>query len=497
MAYIKNVGGNMFVEIKDTDLTVAGKYHEKSGTIFQQGSKSLEINSSQNIYSHGHGEKIALQKDSNKILKKFSVNFRRPKDYEGEYGFDWLREEYIYPIIIVTHDNVGKPINIPRPLCNSSINNLKLEYLKDVQNPIKPYGVDYYPAWLSIFPHTNNQQFPHGSSMHASGVSLDLQFDELETMVDDKTEIILESSNPLLTVSPNKFFISEVFKNKKKSRKTNKVINYYDLKKQVNIKCKGGALTKHEQIRVFAKLNDKKVEVGKLMVYKNNVIPKAEFVVVNVITSKSGGKAKLRHDYQHLLAKQSFNQAMIRAQVSADEVFDLTSIQSKPDVNDFLKKCNTMNSENIKKNFELLYNKYGKNKFSGGINSSNNKKTYLFGTTLSPGLVNGSCSQKSNGAWGNFYVVYKGGLLDNNTVVHECAHSLSLPHVFETAGTIKHTFFHGYTDNVMDYTWQKGLPTGTGSFYKSADNVYFGKMFAFFKWQWDILRNDESLITNY
>jgi uncharacterized repeat protein (TIGR01451 family) len=70
MAYIKNVGGNMFVEVKGNDLTIAGKYHEKSGTIFQQGSKSLEINSSHNIYSHGHGEKEEPknQRDKNALV---------------------------------------------------------------------------------------------------------------------------------------------------------------------------------------------------------------------------------------------------------------------------------------------------------------------------------------------------------------------------------------------------------------------------------------------
>lgn len=38
-------------------------------------------------------------------LRKFTVHFRRPYNigratnrYNGEFGFDWLRDEYIYPI---------------------------------------------------------------------------------------------------------------------------------------------------------------------------------------------------------------------------------------------------------------------------------------------------------------------------------------------------------------------------------------------------------------
>jgi hypothetical protein len=72
MAYITNVGGDRFVEVKDTDLTVAGRLHEKSGTMLEQGSKSLEINSSQNIYSDGNGEKkderLALTSTKGKTL---------------------------------------------------------------------------------------------------------------------------------------------------------------------------------------------------------------------------------------------------------------------------------------------------------------------------------------------------------------------------------------------------------------------------------------------
>ena len=32
-------------------------------------------------------------------LPKFLVQFRRPDDYRGEFGFNWIRDEYIYPIV--------------------------------------------------------------------------------------------------------------------------------------------------------------------------------------------------------------------------------------------------------------------------------------------------------------------------------------------------------------------------------------------------------------
>lgn len=81
------------------------------------------------------------------------------------------------------------------------------------------------------------------------------------------------------------------------------------------------------------------------------------------------------------------------------------------------------------------------------------------------------------------------------TVLHECAHSFSLTHIFQEAtarSTIKSPFIFqkGFTDNIMDYVNQVGVP----------DRNPFEKndmMNNFFKWQWDILRKDRSLILTY
>ena len=77
-------------------------------------------------------------------LPKFLVYFRRPDDYRGEFGFDWIRDEYIYPIVKVAIDNNGNPINQLKPLCKD-IQKLKNEYLKDTEH-FSPYGIQYYPA---------------------------------------------------------------------------------------------------------------------------------------------------------------------------------------------------------------------------------------------------------------------------------------------------------------------------------------------------------------
>ena len=126
---------------------------------------------------------------STSCLRKFTIHFRRPEKlkqkkgatYKGEYGFDWLRDEYIYPIEKVFYDNCDEsidPITI-KDYCELCIDHkdLKLDYLnEDIINPIKPHGQDYYPAWLSIFAcNVQGNNADAGSEMHKDGVYLDLQ----------------------------------------------------------------------------------------------------------------------------------------------------------------------------------------------------------------------------------------------------------------------------------------------------------------------------------
>ncbi len=488
---------------------ITGEDHNivaREGNIVNVASAQLVQVGNQNGVSYG----TYSPPPPRQILKKFLVHFRRPSDYDGKYGFDWLRDEYIYPIETVTNDNNGNPIGAPTPLCKD-VNALKTEYrVTDVTNPISPYGKDYFPAWLSIFPHTTTAQFAHGSTMHKNGVDLDLEIEELEALSSDATELIFESSNSFLTVSPQKINLSSLLGNKQtKQLGSGATRDYYLHSKKINIKCSRGALTNHEEIKVFAKLKNQKVEVGKLMVFKNDVIPKAEIVVVNVITGS--GSANLRSDYQYLFKNQSFNQALIRAEVTVDTSFDLLALKHNSDVSSFLTNMNNMSSGQILDSLVEFYEKYGDHRptsNSGQINyatATGTTRTYLFYTELTAGNVLGMCSLDANLNWGNSYVIYQSGLLDDHTIVHEGGHSYGLPHVFQEGSFAgPHTFYHGYTDNYMDYKWQAGniiIKIVKGKKVKrlgsSGPNVYKGKMFSFFKWQWKILRNDRSLIFNY
>jgi len=424
-------------------------------------------------------------------LPKFLVHFRRPDDYRGEFGFDWIRDEYIYPIVKVAIDNNGNPINQLKPLCKD-IQKLKNEYLKDTEH-FSPYGIQYYPAWLSIFPFTTTKEFSYGSRMHKNGVNLNLEIEEIDAITLEDIKIVFKSTNDFLKITPSEITASEIISSPKKTKNIGGVSkNYYILKKKVNIKCIKGALDKHEQIKVFAERGDLKQQVGKLVVYKNNVIPKAEIVVVNVIKDPSN-KAKLRNDYQFLFKYQSFNQALIRAEVVVDTSFNLLEIPDDTDPDKY-KLYNTplLGASEIRNIILRLYEKYGKYKPVGNIDSNNNKRTYLFYTDINSGGTNGiSFLNRMNNVWGNYCVIFNSGLNSERTAIHECGHSLSLPHIFQEGGLSEHVFYQGYTDNYMDYDWKKVSAPD------SSDNDFKGKMYSFFKWQWEIMRRDRSLIFNY
>jgi hypothetical protein len=218
-------------------------------------------------------------------------------------------------------------------------------------------------------------------------------------------------------------------------------------------------------------------------------------VVVNVITDAA--RAHLRNDYQYLFKYRSFNQALIRAEAVAVTTLDLQRLQTKDtDVSKFLTKVNSMSVRNILNAIVSFYQIYGKYKVPEGINSNNTNRTYLFATTIKKGEVKGS-AHRDGTIWGNAYIVFNAGLQDGVAIIHEAGHSFSLPHTFEDKSSLTDIhFYQGYTDNYMDYPWKAGDMVN-GTLQPSGNNIYIGKMFSFFKWQWDIMRKDRSLIRDY
>ncbi|MEZ2445372.1 zinc-dependent metalloprotease [Chitinophaga sp. RCC_12] len=476
-----------------------------NGDISLNAASQVKLRSTEKIIYDKYKAPPAKEKE----LKKFLVHFRRPAGYKGEYGFDWLRDEYIYPLIYIERDNNNQPCNSTVPLV-SDVAAAKSEYLKDVKNPVKPYGVDYYPAWLSLFPYTTSQQFKYGSSMNKDGARLDLELEEIEEVISDGTEIIFESKNPNLKITPQKINIAALMGSGQQTRfrPGGVKVKYYTLKGAVTVVSANAPLQQHEEIKVFAKLGNKKEEVGKLMVYNNHVIPKMELILVKVGTQANSLPAidqQMVKDIEYQFKRGSYNQALIRAEIKTDTIFEtgvlpLTDHDVTSYWNNVLGGATAFNEQQFLEEVMKLYEKYGQHKPNGGrINADANKRTYIFLTDL-PADFNGIAAA-ANGdvikefVWGNAFVVFLKGLNQRRTLLHEAGHSLGLQHTFSAGQPMAglkpppYTFYQGHTDNIMDYTWQTN---GNLNPHNAKDN-----MRSFFKFQWDIMRQDRSLILNY
>ncbi|WP_051336214.1 PAAR-like protein [Aquimarina latercula] len=445
-----------------------------------------------------------LPDTENAVLKKFLVNIRRPDDYKGEYGFDWLREEYIHPIETIVYDNgrnsFSGPLNQQLPICKN-VEDLKNEYkTKDVVNPITPYGEEYYPAWLSIFPNV--------SYNGVNEVKLNIEIEEIEPLENDATQIIFESANDSLTVTPSQISLSELLGEKQTRDLGTTTKIFYVAEKVITIKCEGNPLENHEEIKIYAELDGEKEEVGKLMIYQNDAIALMEIVIVDVSIGTPQNKST---SFIKPLLEHSFSQAMIQPVVMSLTNFDITSLpDDNEEVLDF-KNTYLQNSGIIQGGLEVivgfedaflsLFNRYGNTGLTHRINSNLSKKTYIFltpfqlkhpdtGEDLRGMAYIGDFNNPANPGWGNSVLMTPFGLLDDSNVIHELGHSLSLPHTFEEYFARPFTFYQGFTDNHMDYFNQYHPdPNTIGGANPNKENMH-----SFFKWQWDIMRGDKSLV---
>lgn len=427
-------------------------------------------------------------------LKKFLVHFRRPQDYHGQYGFDWLRQSYVEGVETVPSKTGSKT-----PLCKNP-NNLKNEYKKDVKNPIAPYGKEYFPAWLSLFASISRRN-KNVSDMTKDGATLDLYIEALEPLTADDTVLEFICNNQFVKISKKRIRLAPALaKPKIKDPDGNKT--YYHLPKAINIRCQGGWLSGHTEVKVIAKNGNKKMEVGKLMLYDNRIIKRAEIMVISLITDPINKAVPKLPGYEALIKQRSFNQALIRAEVVKEKTLDLTNstrykffsglINRLPssDAGKFLKELRSAFNQTpeLTREFGILDNNGQCSRQSSDKNCIG--RTVLFLTTepirTSVSITNGICTLDGNGVWGDMVVIFADGLNKVNTCPHELGHSFGLPHTFEP-NTSYHKFHKGYTENYMDYL--NRMDGTMNTFHTKANPV-----FTFYKWQWDIMQNDKSMM---
>ncbi|PYE40258.1 hypothetical protein [Psychrobacter fozii] len=434
--------------------------------------------------------------------REFTVHFRQPKDMAGRYGFDYPRDTDRYPMEEVTEPTTGRRTR--KALFKGNISNFNDIYLKDAMYSPLLHKYNYLPAWLAIFPYTTSSVYRGGSSMHKDGIQLDI---ELQQLIGDTsqlknskyTELKFVSSNPSkLTVSPSsipiKKFIKQGYKTTVVDKTNSKSRKDYVLKRAVLVKGVRNKkpLSRHESIAVYAiSANDKDL-VGELMVHKNDQTYKADLVLVPVKTSTGINKKSLE-SIESYLKYNSFNQALIRAEIKTTEPFDLNKFDTDTHIKSYIKhaKTNSHTPESVSDGIINAYDKYGlgKHRDQNGnalsINQKGHKKTYLFLLDFDVKDLYGKApADFSTGqfATGNVALVLKSGLDDYETLVHEVAHSMGVPHVFEPNLINQYKFYQGFSDKVMDYKWQTGIAPSNPN-----------KLISFTRYQWYLMQKDPSV----
>jgi len=462
-------------------------------------------------------------------LRKFTVHFRRPynfqkrtKEYKGEFGFDWLRDEYIFPVFEINRKMQPALIN------KNYISGLKKVYI-DGTRKITPWGIEYIPSHLAIFA-TKVKDKNASSKINVDGALLSIELhqvvgDDEVPLQDDGTKIIFETNEKCIKIStstgneksnrlelPISFFI----KNRKKTDLVDQSRWSYSTKNAIRISCEG-ATTKGALISVKAIKGNNIFEVGQMSVFANDKVPIAKICFVDVSFNQNKVQRPTGTGLEYSLKYESFNQALIRPKIVRDTIFNIKDMLDKNktwDLEGFYNKyyvnqtknslgnsiiSNTLDDE-FKHDLIFLFQKYAK--VNGLINSDSNDVTYVF-------FTNTQCSYTKNGqifnrkgsaifapeagsnrkkVWGNSVVIYHHGATELETVVHEIVHSFGLSHVFQNEKDIPYCFHKGFTDNFMDYEDTDEDPP--------KKSLYKGNQIALFRHQWLLMRNDRSLDYN-
>lgn len=315
-----------------------------------------------------------IGQSSSNCIRNFTVQFRRPYEigmppdnYNGEYGFDWVRDEYIYPLLSIggKKDTVMDLLGAPR-LVHAQLYKV---FNHNVDTRINiPYR--YFPSWLYIFA-TDCKGVYGSEEINKQGACLDIEIhqeyveyndgediDEKEALTDNGTVLQFEASNDKIKISTfdnnqNTKIIEEPLSNFINSNRNFMKLGYeydkfnnafdrnryfYKKKNAIKIICSGGMLDKNEHIIVKAIRNGcAPVVVGIIYIAQNKTIHTINIVEIDVKVNGEIIPKSKNHELE--LRNKFFNQALTVFKVVKKEVFDLDLLSvSDTEVKDFVDK---------------------------------------------------------------------------------------------------------------------------------------------------------------
>ena len=208
---------------------------------------------------HATGQKVSAE--LKEIERKYLIHFRRPDNYEGEFGLDWMRDNY-------------------KEICND-YEALKKEYYDaEKKEKVEIEGQEYFVPWLSMFPNQKD-------------VKLALKLEIIEGRISNK-DIITFSDVEGLSFEPNEIKLKDL--QKKQEKKEDFLVTVFCSK----------SLTKNVCVDVINK-SDGQI-VGKLNIVKNDEVYNLPIKIVKVCDNLF--PISIPINLEQVLKEKSFNQSL-------------------------------------------------------------------------------------------------------------------------------------------------------------------------------------------
>lgn len=324
---------------------------------------------------------------ANDDLPNFTVHFRRDDNYQGKYGFDWLRDEYLY--------GTDKSKKVYFGITEDLMVEYRSYQRKELANlsEIIQYGRpnEYTPAWLNLFSPTNQ------SDMRLSSVELHLYFEQSDQdtpLTDDETLLIFRCSDGLMVNKPT-LAMSDALSNMTKesvnlimeqsayqqgktvytskdvpTSVTQTIIYYKSNHPMITVTC-NSALSQLGTIEVFAKKNGIEKPVGLLCVYPNARRRKVTIQPIELVPNPVSSMNGYPQAYPDAIQNKLFSQVGIIAEVKEsiginlidknifhkdkdgkDTITAISSHQQRQEIDDFTKKY--QHAVNNEKNIDFI-----------------------------------------------------------------------------------------------------------------------------------------------
>lgn len=346
---------------------------------------------------------------------QYIVHFQRLSDYDGEFGFDWMRKEYLP----TTEGGQG--------VCVEGLDELKKIYTPfkidlNHKDTGKPYG-NYYVPWLTMFP---NHKEKIGKEVRLL-VTIAQEYISAEFYTNTEEEFFsFEASIPVLRVEPPKISADEAINGVK-------IIVYCDVPLQqdafIEVKSSKKALVGKLNVMRNAHHKDLTMNIYVIKSYLTDNPTYGKEIVDTKLTELGG--LQVIEDY---LNKKSLNQALIQV-----KLIEIDPTTGKPFDWGFRKisLVNASTEEKYKDMFDSSAMKVETGKYMNYINDRFEKMFPPL--TKKKNILLYISSLESISAGGAAYmlplnnkhcIIFRNNIKHLSSYSHEIGHTLGLAHLF-------------------------------------------------------------------